>query len=53
VSGNGRVNVLDLLLVALHIGSDNARYDVTGDGRVRLADLAAVWDQLGRRCRRS
>lgn len=50
VDGNGKVNWTDLFLIARHLHSTNATYDVDRDGRVDLDDLRIAQRQLGKRC---
>ncbi len=51
VTGDHRVDLRDVLLIALHIGQRyDRRYDLNGDGRVDLGDLFIALQQLGRRC---
>ena len=50
VNGDGGVNILDLVLVAQHLGqpiSINSRADVNGDGTVNILDLVLVAQHLG------
>ena len=50
VNGDGRVNILDIVLVAQNIGqpvSVNSRVDVNGDGTVNILDLVLVAQHLG------
>ena len=51
VNQDGRVNVLDLIQVAQHLGSTvsstNRRSDVSGDGIINVLDLIAVAQHLG------
>ena len=50
VNGDGRVNILDLVLVAQHLGqtiSVNSRADVNGDGTVNILDLVLAAQHLG------
>ena len=47
---DGQVNVLDLIVVAQHLGaavSANQRSDVNGDGTINILDLIAVAQHLG------
>ena len=46
-NGDGKVNVLDLVLVAKSLGTSNARADTNGDGRVNVLDLVIVAQHLG------
>jgi hypothetical protein len=55
VTGEGRVNLVDLLLVRVgvfvqRLGVTIKRFDVNGDGRVDGADLNLVQQNLGRVC---
>lgn len=51
VNGDGRVNVQDLVRVALQFGERyDARYDLNRDGKVNALDLMIVARQFGRRC---
>ena len=50
VNQDGLVNVLDLILVAGHLGSDasvNRQLDVNGDGTINVLDLIVVAQRLG------
>ena len=50
VNQDGQVNVLDLILVAQHLGETiraNPRADVNGDGEVNILDLALVASSFG------
>ena len=50
VNADGVVNVLDLVMVAQHIGGEkpnNPRVDVNGDGVVNILDLTLVAQQIG------
>ena len=50
VNGDGRVNVLDIVLVAQDLGkpaSVNSRTDVNGDGTINILDLVLVAQHLG------
>ncbi|MXZ00291.1 hypothetical protein F4Y93_06450 [Candidatus Poribacteria bacterium] len=49
VNSDGVVNVLDLIIVAQHIGTDkpsNPRVDVNGDGTVNILDLVSVAQEI-------
>jgi hypothetical protein len=55
VTGEGRVNLVDLILVRVGIfvqrlGVTIRRFDVNGDGRVDVADLKLVQQHLGEVC---
>jgi hypothetical protein len=52
VTGDGVVNVFDVLDVALHFGSADPKYDLDGDGRVTVFDVLFAAGQFGRRCTR-
>ena len=50
VNQDGKANILDLVLVAQHLGSPvsaNSRADVNGDGTVNILDLVVVAQHLG------
>ena len=50
VNGDGVVNVLDLVLVAQHLGEtapSNSKVDVNGDGIVNILDLILIATTLG------
>ena len=50
VNQDGLVNVLDLILVAQHLGADasvNPQSDVNGDGTINVLDLIVVAQNLG------
>lgn len=50
VNRDGQVNILDLVLVAQHLGdtaSANSQVDVNGDGAVNILDLVVVAQHLG------
>ena len=42
VTGDGVVNILDLVVVAQSLGTDDARGDVNGDGMVNVFDLVLI-----------
>ena len=44
VDGSGSVDNVDVFLVALAVGTSNAKYDVNGDGMVDDKDIALVRD---------
>lgn len=46
VNGDMEVNILDLVAVANHFGTNNARYDVNYDGVVNIIDLVVVSQQM-------
>ena len=46
VNGDMVVNILDLVAVADHFGTNNARYDVNYDGVVNILDLVIVANQF-------
>jgi hypothetical protein len=52
VTRNGRVDLVDVLLIMAHLGTHDSRYDVDGDGRVDFGDVLAALAQLGDRCHR-
>ena len=50
VNADGQVSVLDLILVAQHLGSDasaNSKVDVNRDGTINIQDLLLVAQHLG------
>ena len=50
VNGDQQTNILDLVLVAQHLGntaSANSRADVNGDGTINILDLVVVAQHLG------
>ena len=50
VNGDGVVNILDLVLVAQHLGEtapSNSKVDVNGDGIVNILDLVLIAQHLG------
>ena len=47
VNADGQVNVLDLVLVAKSLGSQNANADANGDGTINVLDLVTVAKHLG------
>ena len=50
VNGDGTVNVLDLILVAQHLGETspaNSEVDVNADGSINILDLIAVAQHIG------
>ena len=47
VNEDGKINILDLVLVAQAFGTQNANADVNGDGTVNILDLVEVASQLG------
>ncbi len=46
LNGDGIVNILDLILVAQGLGTDDAEVDVNGDGVVNVFDLVFVANQF-------
>ena len=56
VNGDGRVNILDLSLLAAHYNAQMgqpgyvAAYDVNGDGRINIIDLSLVAAGYGQTC---
>ncbi|MCG9127675.1 hypothetical protein JT359_08765 [Candidatus Poribacteria bacterium] len=42
VTGDGIVNILDLVRVASYFGEENTEVDVTGDGIINILDLVAI-----------
>jgi hypothetical protein len=42
VTGDGVINIQDLVFVAAHYGEEFAAADVTGDGKVDIFDLVTV-----------
>ena len=42
ITGDGVVNILDLVRMVSHFGEENAEVDVTGDGVVNILDLVAI-----------
>ena len=46
VNGDGVVNILDLVMVAQGLGTDNPKADVNGDGVVNVFDLVFVANQF-------
>ena len=52
VTGNGLVNIFDILAIALRLGSANAKYDLDGNGRVTVFDVLLAASQLGTHCTR-
>ena len=47
VNGDGVVNILDLVVVAQGLGTDNPEADVNGDGVVNVFDLVQVAGAIG------
>ena len=47
VNGDGAVNILDLVVVAQGLGTDNPEVDVNGDGVVNVFDLVFVAGAIG------
>ncbi|MCY3552523.1 MAG: leucine-rich repeat domain-containing protein [Candidatus Poribacteria bacterium] len=50
VNRDGRVSILDLILVSQHLGSAasaNSKFDVNGDGIINIQDLILVAQHLG------
>ena len=47
VNGDGAVNILDLVVVAQGLGTDNPEADVNGDGVVNVFDLVQVAGAIG------
>jgi hypothetical protein len=50
VTGNGMVNVSDVITVALHFGEDDPFYDLDGVGGVTVSDVIITAGQFGRLC---
>jgi hypothetical protein len=50
VTGDGKVKLVDVLLILLHTRNDNPRFDVNDDGDVDLEDVLIALFQLGDRC---
>jgi hypothetical protein len=56
VTGDGKVKVLDVVLIALHMGKKQGqwgyhpKYDLNNDGKINVKDLLIAVHQLGRRC---
>lgn len=46
VTGDGVINILDLVFVASHFGEADSEADVTGDGTVNILDLVHVAQHL-------
>ncbi len=42
ITGDGVVNILDLVRMVSHFGEENPEVDVTGDGVVNILDLVAI-----------
>ena len=51
VSGDGLVNVIDLLLVVSELGSNNSIADVNSDQIVNVIDLLSIVGDLGQNCK--
>ncbi|MGQ9610606.1 MAG: VIT domain-containing protein [bacterium] len=49
LDGNGEVNMVDLVIVARSLGTDNVNADINGDGIVNILDLIMVANRLGKR----
>lgn len=50
VNGDGRVNVVDLVAVAIHFGensAEEANYDVNRDGKVDILDMVLIGKHFG------
>ena len=47
INGDGRVNILDLVLVGQNFGQAHPQADVNNDGTVNIFDLITVAQQLG------
>ena len=52
VTGNGMVNIFDILSIALRLGSDDPKFDLDGNGRVTVFDVLAAGSQFGQSCTR-
>jgi hypothetical protein len=52
VTGNGVVNIFDVLAIALRLKSHDPRFDLDGNGRVTVFDVLVAVGQLGTRCTR-
>ena len=46
INSDGEVNILDLVIIANAIGTDNKEADVNDDGEVNILDLVAVANQI-------
>lgn len=47
-TGDNRIDVRDLSMVAWHLGTNDARADINGDGQVDILDLTLVAGNFGR-----
>lgn len=47
---SGTVGIGDVMLVIRHFGASDSSADLTGDGKVTVADILAAIHQYGRRC---
>jgi len=52
VTGNGVVNIFDILAIALRLKSNNPKYDLDGNGRVTVFDVLLAASQVGTHCTR-
>ena len=50
VNGDEQVTSLDLMHVAIELGTNNSNYDVNNDGIVNVFDLLTVVSELGNNC---
>jgi hypothetical protein len=50
VTGDGIVGGPDIALIARHLGSHDARFDLNHDGVVSVADLLTAVRQMGSQC---
>ena len=51
VTGDGRVDILDLALIAANYDGDNLAADVNGDGKVNIFDLVTAANNFGQQVR--
>ena len=47
LNADGKINIQDLVIIAQHLGTDNAEVDQNGDGKINILDLVLVAGLLG------
>ena len=47
LNADGKINIQDLVIIAQHLGTDNAEVDQNGDGEINILDLVLVTGLFG------
>ena len=47
LNADGKINIQDLVIIAQHLGTDNAEVDQNGDGEINILDLVIVAGLFG------